>query len=81
MGFMKMLRSTALWLTSRQAFGRPVPCAADRIAEQEAIRDRINRCGVRFDDIKRLRALEELDGHWSTKPVRVLMYKLGRDDD
>lgn len=81
MAFMKVLGSAARWLTSRLTFGRPVPCADDRIAEQEVIQGRISRGNVRFDDVKRLHALEELDGHWITKPFRVLMYKIGSEDD
>ena len=62
-------------------FGWPVPDEVAREVERAVLRLRIQAGHARLDDYKRLQALDCLDGHWSAKPFRFLMYKLGRDDD
>jgi hypothetical protein len=36
---------------------------------------------VRFDDVKRLNALNDLDGDWGCRPLRMLLYKLSKKGD
>jgi hypothetical protein len=70
-------RTIIQYVSSKLDFGRPVPTTADRITELDALRLRRLHGSVRLEDIKRLLALKELDGHWSTKPFRILMSNLG----
>lgn len=63
------------------SFGRPVPNAAAREAERAELLLRIQAGRFRLDDIKRLQALDNLDAQWGCKPLRLLLYKLSRDDD
>lgn len=63
------------------SIGRTLPEEADRVAERDVLRRRILVGPIRLDDIKRLNALEDLDGDWGCKPLRILLYKLHKDGD
>ncbi|MEV4783388.1 hypothetical protein [Burkholderia sp. LMU1-1-1.1] len=61
--------------------GPPIPTPAERAIEREELLQRIATGPRRFDHIKRLNALDGLDGDWGCKLLRVLAYKLHRSDD
>lgn len=63
------------------AFGELIPNEAERAAEREDLDARISVCPIRFDDVKRLNALDDLDGDWGCRPLRVLLYKLSKKGD
>jgi hypothetical protein len=63
------------------AFGESIPNEAERATEREALDARISVCPIRFDDVRRLNALEDLDGDWGCRPLRVLLYKLSKKGD
>jgi hypothetical protein len=63
------------------AFGEPIPNEAECAAEREALHARISTGPIRFDDVKRLNTLDDLDGDWGCRPLRVLLYKLSKKGD
>jgi hypothetical protein len=73
----RMIRHVARLL----AFGQPIPNEADRAAEREVLQTRISIGPIRFDDVQRLNALNDLDGDWGCWPLRVLLYKLSKKGD
>lgn len=77
----KVAQSAMRQLTGMLTFGRPVPSATERAIERDTLRRRIRQGPLRFDDVKRLNAIDNLDEKWGCKPLRVLLYKLGSDDD
>ena len=60
------------------SIGPPIPMPTERTAEREELLQRIATGPLRFDDIQRLKALDDLDGDWGCKLLRVLLYKLHR---
>ena len=63
------------------SIGPPIPTPAERAAEREDLLQRIATGPRRFDSMKRLNALDDLDGDWGCKALRVLAYKLHKSDD
>lgn len=59
----------------------PIPAPAERAAEREELLQHIANGPLRFDHIQRLNALDDLDGDWGCKFLRVLAYKLDKSDD
>lgn len=63
------------------SMGPPIPTPAERAVERAALRQRILKGPVRFDDITRLNALDDLDADWGCKLLRMLSYKLYKSGD
>ena len=63
------------------SIGPPIPTSAELAIEREALLQRIANGPLRFDEIKRLNALNSLDGDWGCKLLRLLAYKFDKFDD
>lgn len=64
-----------------RSIGPKIPTLAERAAEREELLRRIAGGPPRFDHLKRLNALDNLDADWGCKLLRVLAYKLDKSDD